>query len=119
VRHYYGNRRVFDIKPHEETQTVTLCYREAPRFDDQVQGDLIRKYWAEGGTVRPIGIVPESPLIDPELDELEAKRRTGKPSPREIAQACYGALGKPEALTPDQFIGAIMTAVRKEREHTA
>ncbi|MDZ4234974.1 MAG: hypothetical protein U1C73_14740 [Dietzia sp.] len=93
---------------------VTLTYREAPQFDDQVQGDLIRKYWADGGTVSPIGTIPDSPRIDPELDAIEAER--GRPTPRAIAEACYKALGSPDSITPDQFIGAIMTAVRVERE---
>jgi hypothetical protein len=54
-----------------KVEVVTLRYTSAPRFDDQVQGDLVRKYWAEGGKVWPIGRVPESPRIDPALDEEE------------------------------------------------
>jgi hypothetical protein len=57
-----------------KVETVTLRYREAPRYDDQVQGDLIRKYWREGGTVSPIGRIPDSPSVDPALDEEEATR---------------------------------------------
>lgn len=96
-------------------EIVTLTFKETPAFDDQVQGMLIRKYWAGGGKVSPIGIVPDGVRIDPELDTAELER--GRPSPRAMAEACYTALGEPESLTPDQFIGAIMTAIRKDREH--
>ena|SRR6478735_2496194 len=113
-KRFYGNRQVFDIEPQVTTHVVTKRYKTAPQFDDQVQGDLIRQYWAEGGDVTPIGRIPDSPRIDPTLDAEE--RELGQPTPRQIAEACYGAIGKPEAITPDQFIGAIMTAVRKDRE---
>lgn len=99
---------------NEITHAVTLRYKTTPTYDDQVQGDLIRKYWAEGGKISPIGRVPEGVQVDPELDAEELER--GRPTPRAIAEACYNAIGKPETLTPDQFIGAIMTAVRKDRE---
>lgn len=47
---------------------VELRYRTAPRFDDQVQGDLIRKFWKEHPGVQDvIGRVPFSPQIDPAL----------------------------------------------------
>lgn len=99
----------------DETIT-TLRYKTTPAFDDQVQGDLIRKYWAEGGCVSPIGRLAQGGMatVDPELTKEESER--GKPTPRAIAEACYHALGDPDSLTPDQFIGAIMTAVRLERE---
>lgn len=115
VTHYEGNRSVFpDTKPRVESTVITKRYKTVPEFDDQVQGDLIRQYWAEGGTVKPIGRIPDSPRVDPDLDVEE--RENSRPTPRAIAEACYGALGEPETITPDQFIGAVMPAVRLERE---
>lgn len=59
-------------------EAVVLRYRERPQFDDQVQGDLIRKYRAETGDPTPIGILPvfvDAALLDrdqqaPSLDYL-------------------------------------------------
>jgi hypothetical protein len=52
-------------------EVTTIRYQTTPKFDDQVQGDLIRRYWARGGKVKPIGRVPFSPLVDPALDAEE------------------------------------------------
>lgn len=105
----YGRNLAFS-----RTHTVVKKYKTAPQFDDQVQGDLIRQYWAEGGQVSPIGRVPGGVTIDPVLDERE--KEAANPTPRQVAEACWEVLGKPETVTADQFIGAIMTAVRKDRE---
>ncbi len=64
-------------------EIVELRYATSPRFNDQVQGDLIRKYWAEGGQVSPIGHIPFGGEVDPELDKEESERNT--PSPARVA----------------------------------
>ena len=58
---------------------ATKHYMVGPKFDDQVQGDLIRAYWANGGTIRRIGPVGTS--INKALDDLD---------------------GMPSRLTPEQ-----------------
>ena len=50
-------------------ESVMLRYPSPPAYDDQVQGDLVRRYWFEGGKVRPI--VPMPCTVDPSLDAEE------------------------------------------------
>ena len=62
----------------EKGTYVVLRYRHRPDFDDQVQGDLIRKYREKTGSPRPIGTLPvhvDAALLDkdqqqPSLDYL-------------------------------------------------
>lgn len=62
----------------EKGTYVVLRYRHRPDFDDQVQGDLIRKYREKTGSARPIGVLPvhvDAALLDqgqqqPSLDYL-------------------------------------------------
>lgn len=57
-----------------EIRTVTLNYREAPAWDDQVQGDLLRKFERQYPGILPnIGIVPGGVAIDRGLDMIEAE----------------------------------------------
>ncbi len=114
-----GRTHVLTATNGQRTESVQIRYATAPEFEDQVQGDLVRKMWvtvADGfDFTGPIGIVPGGVTVDPSLDIEE--RDGGRPTPRAIADACYNAMGKPEAITVDQFYSAIMVAVRKEREH--
>lgn len=55
--------------------SVTTRYVTAPQFDDQVLGDLIRKFWAQHPDVAlpPIGILGKARL-DRGLDLIEEER---------------------------------------------
>jgi len=62
----------------EKGTYVVLRYQTKPRFDDQVQGDLIRAYREKTGSGRTIGVLPvhvDAALLDadqtePSLDYL-------------------------------------------------
>lgn len=70
---------------------VTIRFREIAHndhvHDEQVEGDLVRKYWREGGTVKPIG--PVGCRIDPDLDAEEIERR--RLTPEDVAEAAIKA----------------------------
>lgn len=67
----------------DDKPVIALRYATAPQFDDQVQGDLIRQYWAEGGEIKPIGLIPDSPRVDPRLDKEESEHAL--PTPASVA----------------------------------
>lgn len=86
--------RLTVTKPGRTPMVVSLRYQSAPLFDDQVQGDLIRKFWDtyDFHTTGPIGRVPDSVRIDPACDEEE--RGWAKPaerSPEDVADAVLDA----------------------------
>jgi hypothetical protein len=51
--------------------SVTLRYHEAPRFDDQVQGDLMRKFQREVNPKFTAGIIPVK--VDPTIIDRGAR----------------------------------------------
>lgn len=56
----------------EKGTSVVLRYQTKPRFDDQVQGDLIRAYREKTGSGRAIGILPvhvDAALLDADQTE--------------------------------------------------
>ncbi len=86
--------RLTVTKTGQEPMVVSLRYQSTPLFDDQVQGDLIRKFWNTFGFQHtgPLGRVADSPRIDPACDEEE--RGWAKPaerSPEEVAEAVLDA----------------------------
>lgn len=69
-----GNLRVFPGVPGTVTET-TIRYKSAPRFDDQVQGDLIRRFENEHPGILPaVGILPVT--IDPNLSDVSGNDLT-------------------------------------------
>ena len=90
---------------------VTLRYRTAPQFDDQVEGDLVRKYWAEGGTVSPIG--PIGCRYDDALDLDERERELL--TPEQIATATINASGHWADDAHATIHRLIATAIRADR----
>lgn len=67
IRHTMSTDRRTHALTVDDVVTI-IRYKTAPKFTDQVQGDLVRKYWAEGGEVSPIGRIINSPTVDPKLD---------------------------------------------------
>lgn len=57
-------------QPPQVTE-VTLRYRESPQFDDQVQGDLLRKMQRDYGLAYGVGRL--STYIDPDLLDRDQK----------------------------------------------
>lgn len=94
---------------------VELRYREVAHndhiHDEQVEGDLVRKYWKEGGVVTPIGII--GCRIDPALDAEE--KDWDRLSPEQIATTVLKA-ARWDPETHDQLHRMIARAVRMDRD---
>ena len=75
-----------------EERTITRSYKTTPRFDDQVQGDLLRAFEREYPGILPrIGMLPVT--VDPTLGEPEERPR---PSVEEVAGEVFvGVMGYP------------------------
>lgn len=94
--------------------TVQLRFITPPRFDDQVQGMLIRKFWSEipnGFAITgAIGIVPGGVTVDTELDQEE------EIPPALMARMLYQKVfGDRETITADEALSFASSLVRADR----
>ena len=96
---------------------VELRYTQAPRFTDQVQGDLIRKYHSTYDENVRVGVLPCT--VDTSLDALERERRSH--TPECVATVALAAADWEPDYRPTQdevasLIRAVVRVDRSERD---